>query len=127
MRRWGSPKTPTIVCRGRKPGNRYESERRRRGLADSIPQSCQVSTSAQPRSDPFPERVPAPPTYLFDPHESPKTQQFYNRSLDSVSPRRRAPLVGERDDAGDRPGEGGRFPRDGHDDLIDVLAARGHL
>ena len=34
MRRWGSPKTPTIVCRGRKPGNRYESERRRRGLED---------------------------------------------------------------------------------------------
>src|SRR5437867_1066150 len=38
-----------------------------------------------------------------------------------------APSVGERDDAGNRPGEGGHFPRDGHDDLIDVLAARGHL
>src|SRR6266545_4146679 len=74
MRRWGSPKTPTIVCRGRKPGNRYESERRRRGLEDRIPQSCQVSASAQPRSNPLPERVPAPPTHLFDPHESPKTQ-----------------------------------------------------
>lgn len=74
MRRWGSPKTPTIVCRGRKPGNRYESERRRKGLEeDRIPQSCQVSASAQPRSNPLPERVPAPPTHLFHPHESPKT------------------------------------------------------
>src|SRR5215471_15588995 len=76
MRRWGSPKTPTIVCRGRKPANRYESERRRKGLADRIPQSCQVSASAQPRSDPLPERVPAPPPHLFDPHESPKTLYF---------------------------------------------------
>ncbi len=73
MRRWGSPKTPTIVCRGRKPGNRYESERRRRGLGNRIPQSCQVSASAQPGSDPLPERVPGPLTPPFDPHESPKT------------------------------------------------------
>src|SRR5262245_32891139 len=32
IRRWGSPNTPTTVCSGRKPGKRYESERRRDGL-----------------------------------------------------------------------------------------------
>src|SRR6266508_609030 len=34
---------------------------------------------------------------------------------------------GERDQAGDGPGEGRHFPCDGHDDLIGVLAARGQL
>jgi hypothetical protein len=33
----GSPKTPTTVCRGRKPGKRYESERRGCELSDRIP------------------------------------------------------------------------------------------
>ncbi len=41
--------------------------------------------------------------------------------------RRPPPSVGERDQAGDRPGEGGHFPGDGHHDLIGVLAARGQL
>jgi len=38
-----------------------------------------------------------------------------------------APSVGEWDNAGDGPREGRHFPRDGHDDVIAVLAARGQL
>src|SRR5437870_4771914 len=48
---------PTTVGRGRKPGNRYESERRRRGLGNRIAQSCQVFASALPRCKPLPARV----------------------------------------------------------------------
>ena len=70
----GSPKMPTTVGRGRKPGNRYESERRRRGLGNRIPQSCHVCASAQPRSQPLPERVSALPTPLFYPLKPPKSR-----------------------------------------------------
>src|SRR3990172_2329139 len=38
----GSPKMPTTVGRGRKPGKRYESERRR-GLRLAIAQTCTIS------------------------------------------------------------------------------------
>ena len=34
---------------------------------------------------------------------------------------------GQRDGAGDRPGEGGHLPGDRHDDLVDVLPAGGQL
>jgi len=64
---------PTTVGRGRKPGKRYESERRRRGLGDRIPQSCHVPASAQPRPEPLPERVFALSTPLFYPLKPPKT------------------------------------------------------
>src|SRR6266852_1692144 len=41
--------------------------------------------------------------------------------------RRSAPSARARDRAGDRPGEGRHLSGDGHDDLIDVLAARRQL
>jgi hypothetical protein len=52
---------------GRKPGTRYESERRRHALGDRIRQSCHVSDSAQPRLEPLPEQVSALSTPLFYP------------------------------------------------------------
>ena len=73
MRTPGSPKMPTTVGRGRKPGKRYESERRRRGLGDRIPQSCHVPASAQPRREPLPERVVVRSAFLFDPLKPPKS------------------------------------------------------
>ncbi len=57
IRRPESPTIPTTVCRGRKPGKRYESERRRRALGDRSLQSCQMFGCVQPRSHPLPERV----------------------------------------------------------------------
>ena len=77
IRRPGSPKTPTTVCRGRKPGKRYESDRRRGGLSDRIPQSCQVFASAQSRPAPLPERVFALSARLFYPLKPPKTQNSW--------------------------------------------------
>ena len=75
MRTPGSPKTPTTVCRGRKPGKRYESERRRRARGDRILQSCHVSASPQPRRGPLPERGFARSAPLLYPLKPPKTQK----------------------------------------------------
>jgi hypothetical protein len=74
MRTPGSPKIPTTVCRGRKPGKRYESERRRRGLGNRITRSCHVSAWVQSDWKPLPERVFARSVQLFYPLKSPKTQ-----------------------------------------------------
>jgi hypothetical protein len=73
----GSPKMPTTVGRGRKPGNRYESERRRRALGYRIRQSCHVCPPAQPRCEPLPERVRALPTPFFYPLKPPKSLKTY--------------------------------------------------